>query len=303
MSLMNITTMQVLIINIDSKYPNLALAKIARYHQDKGHRVAWDMPLLRFKSDLVYVSCLYTYNRDKCSEWEGVATIGGTGWDLHTKLPDEIEAVQPHINWGFTTRGCTRHCPWCLVPAKEGNHVVPVADLLDLWDGKAKKITLLDNNILALPDHFELVCNQAIKHHIRLDFNQGLDHRLLTPDICTLLKKVPHKEYRFSFDTPAQFHTVSKAITMLEHHGLHGSIWYVLVGFNTTHEDDLSRLNYLRDRKQNAYVQTYNHQSTPETIKLAKWANQHGLFKHFTYDAFCDMAIKYNQKVKASEPY
>ena len=69
--------MKVLIINIDSKIPNLALHKIALYHQLKGDDVVWDIPLI--KADKIYVSCVFTKNRHKAEKWEGRAKIGGKG--------------------------------------------------------------------------------------------------------------------------------------------------------------------------------------------------------------------------------
>ncbi|MDI6788875.1 MAG: hypothetical protein QME51_10930 [Planctomycetota bacterium] len=55
--------MRVLLVNIDSKIPNLALAKIEKYHKDRGDEIMYDMPLLKNKADKIYVSCVFTTNR------------------------------------------------------------------------------------------------------------------------------------------------------------------------------------------------------------------------------------------------
>ena len=141
--------MKILIVDIDSKIPNLALAKICKYHQDKGDKIYYDMPLIQ--TDKIYVSCVFTKNRHKAEQWEGKAEIGGSGYNLTTTLPPEIENIKPHINLGFTTRGCIRNCEFCIVPKKEGKIRI-VGELLDLWDGKAKDIAVLDNNILAFTE-------------------------------------------------------------------------------------------------------------------------------------------------------
>lgn len=280
--------MEILIIDIDSKIPNYALAKIDKYHRDKGDSVTWNMPLMRYTAGKIYVSCVFTKNKQLCDEWENQTNvmIGGSGYDLTVKLPPEIDIIKPRINTGFTTRGCIRKCSFCIVPEKEGGvHVV--GDLLDLWDGKTKDIVLMDNNILALPEHFKMICKQARNNKLRLDFNQGLDHRLLTDELCGELKSISHVEYRFSFDNPSMYKSVDKAIRMLKTNGIKRSTWFVLVGFNTAYDEDISRLEYLKKQGQSVFVQRYETcYWKPEYIQMARWANQHGIFKKMTLKDF-----------------
>jgi len=102
------------------------------------------------------------------------------------------------------------------------------------------------------------------------------------------MKSISHKEYRFAFDHPSYINTVENAIKLLQGNGINRCMWYVLVGFNTTFEQDLFRLNYLRDNNQNAYVQRY-HKNTSgklEYTALARWANQHHIFQGMTWKQF-----------------
>ena len=292
--------MKILIINIDSKkIPNLALKKIEKYHKDKGDEIIWDMPIFKDSVDKAYASCIFTWNRNQCQYLSGV-DIGGSGFDLTKKLPPEIEKIEPHINLGFTTRGCIRNCKFCIVPKKEGKIRV-VGDLLNLWDRKSKNITLLDNNILALPEHFELICRQARENKIRLDFNQRLDHRLLNQNIINIMKSISHAEYRFAFDHPAYKSTVSKAITLLRKNKINRCQWYVLIGFNTTFQEHLERLKYLKRRNQNAYVQRYNYTKDPIYIPLAQWANQNHIFHGMTWEQFIDHPKNKKSKKRLQE--
>ena len=277
---------KILLVNIDSKIPNLALAKIGKYYRDQGYQVEEkeDQDIEEVPEALmIYASCVFTENRDKCKRWEGRAVIGGSGYDIGLKLPEEMEAIKPRINLGFTTRGCIRKCQFCIVPKKEGSIEI-VGDLYDLWDGKAKMVTLLDNNILARPDHFEKICEQARENKIKLDHNQGLDHRLLTEDIVKIMKRTSHRHYKLAFDHPDYKNSVDRAITLLQKHGIKQSTWYVLCGYNTTFQEDLDRLNYLRDRGQAAYVQRY--ERLKYIIPLARWANQHHVFKKMKFEEF-----------------
>lgn len=274
--------MKVGLINLEPKYKNLALEKLRKYYSEKGDEVEDYFALKTY--DRVYCSSIFTFTRKDIVPQSAIC--GGSGFDLTTTLPPEIEAVKPHLNFGFTTRGCIRHCPFCIVPQKEGMiHVI--GDLLDLWDGKARKVVIMDNNILALPDHFERVCQQAVDNKIKLDFNQGLDHRLMTEDIAKCMAKISHDEYRLAFDHPSYQTGVERAIKLLRGAGINRAIWYVLVGYNTTPKQDLERLNYLRDTGQRAFVQRFrSHYSEPFYIAISDWANQRHLFATKTWDEF-----------------
>jgi hypothetical protein len=283
--------MRVLIINIDSKkMPNLALEKIKLYHISNGDDVYFDLPILANAVDKIYVSCVFTENRQSALDWQVYnAEIGGSGVDIEKKLPDYIESITPRINFGFVTRGCNRNCAFCIVTKKEGN-VHKVADIDDIWDGKSKNITLLDNNILFDKQTFFETVKFAITKNISIDFNQGLDFRLLDDDVCTILKKMRHKEYRFAFDDPQYLPGVEVAIKLLNKHSLNRSIWYVLVGFNSTFEEDLSRLEYLKKMDQRPFVMRYESvKHDPKYILLARWVNQRQMFMKKTFEQFSKM--------------
>lgn len=293
--------MKVLLLNIDSKLPNLALHKIAMWHKGQGDDVLWGSPIELYNTDKAYASCIFDWNRGKVDNLLGIfpqLNIGGTGWDLVTNLPLEIEAMKPKLNYGFTTRGCIRKCKFCVVPQKEG-YIKVVGDLLDIWDGKAKKVVVMDNNILALPEQFEKVCQQAIDNHIKLDFNQGLDHRLITPTIAKTMAKVSHAEYHLAYDHPSYEPTVERAINLLREVGINRCTWYVLVGFDTTPEEDLARLNYLREKNQRAYVQRFGDAlNQPFYIGLARWVNQPHLYMTMTWEEFLDYPRPDHRRLK-----
>ena len=293
--------MKILLLSIDSKLPNLALKKIEMWHRLQGDEIIWDMPIMINIVDKVYASCVFTWNRHKAENYKGLnpsLIIGGSGWDLETNLPEDIEAMKPKINYGFTTRGCIRNCQYCVVPRKEGNIKI-VGDLLDLWDGKSKTVIVIDNNILAVPDHFKMICQQARENGIKLDFNQGLDHRLITPEIAKTMANVSHAEYHLAFDHPSYKTSVEKAINLLREVGINRCTWYILVGFNTTKEEDLSRLNYLRDNNQRAYVARFgDSRNQPFYIGLARWANQQNIYMTMTWQEFLDYPRPDHRRLK-----
>jgi len=296
--------MKVLLVNLDSTIPNLALHKIAMYHRLNGDRVrqikdiesnALPDPLLIDMYDKIYVSCIFLHNKYRCDKWEGVAEIGGSGYSLKKNLPSEIEAMKPKINWGFITRGCIRKCPWCIVPEKEGK-IHEVCDIYDIWDGKADELILMDNNILALPKTFFKTCEQLKKENLKVDFNQGLDHRLLTDKICKelfslRLGKKTGEKLRFAFDDVSYERSVKKALDMLEKNGLKKwhSRWYIYVSVKDTPETVLSRINQIRERTQSVFVMRDRDErvmQNEEFKKIYTWSTNQWCYYGLPYSEF-----------------
>jgi len=285
--------MNIGLLNLEPKYKNLALEKLRIYHHQKGDYVEDYFALNPY--DKVYCSSIFGFTQ-KTIVPKG-AICGGSGFDLTTVLPPDIEDIKPHLNFGFMSRGCPNKCPFCIVPIKEGKFRV-IGTLKDLWDGvKGALITCLDNNPLTDTDFFMSVCNESIEYHVKLDWNQGLDHRKLTRRIIDKMKQVSHTEYRFAFDNPAYYKSVDRAISMLKEGGINRSLWYVLVGFNTTFQEDLDRVNFLRERGQQAYIQRYRYKAKDfHYIALAQWVNQHHIFYGMTWEQFLNTAHSKRRK-------
>lgn len=266
----------ILLINADGtdpKYPRIPLKKVEKYYLDRGDKVIWDMPIFANVADEIWVSCIFTWNKDKAAQWEGRAKwIGGSGYDMTKKLPPEIDAIKLYINYGFTTQGCIRKCSFCFVPKMEGDlHIV--GDLYDLWDGKSKKITLLDNNILGNPEHFKKICQQARDNKLELDFNQGLDARLLTDELVQEIKKTRINPVRFAFDDPKIKPIIEKKLEILKKYNIK-AMWYVLVGFNSSFEEELSRVEFLIKNNQRAYVMRHERcRDDKRYVALSRWCN------------------------------
>ncbi len=290
--------MRVLLLNIDSKLPNIALKKIELWHKEQGDDVIWDMPIMLNQVDKAYASCIFTKNKGRVDNLLGLSPdliAGGTGYNLTIKLSPEIEEMKPKINYGFTTRGCIRNCPFCFVPRAEGDIRV-VSDIYDIWDGKAHSITLLDNNILALPQHFEGICRQLTTEGLSVDFNQGLDIRLVSPRICELFEQLKIKnELRFAFDFPELEPIIREKVALLKQFNIRKHyFFYVLVGFNTTFEQDYHRVEVLKELDCRAYVM--RHENTPKEkryLRLAQWVNQFWTFMKYDFETFC---VVYNKR-------
>jgi len=282
--------------NLEPKYRNIALEKIRMYYEQQGETVMDFLPMENGLYDKIYCSSIFTWTPKNYVTDDMIC--GGSGFDLYAKLPAEIEYMKPKINVGFTTRGCIRKCLFCIVPAKEGNIRV-VGDIYDFWDGRSKKIIILDNNILALPKHFFHIADQIRKRNLQVDFNQGLDFRLISYGILNALKHLRYKEHRFAFDNVDESLKIIQAISLLHKYSIKWSIWYVLVGFNTSYEEDLYRIELLKSFNQRVYVQRYNNQTNGFYTKLYGWANNPKWFMGMTFDQFLKMKNTSYEKITA----
>ena len=101
-----------------TKYPNLALMKISKYYKTAGHKVNFITPNSIDSYDKIFVSKVFLYGKHEMQDkLKGMANVeyGGTGYDINTNLPDDIEHTMPdydiynaQASQGFTTRGCIR---------------------------------------------------------------------------------------------------------------------------------------------------------------------------------------------------
>ena len=283
--------MKIGLIDVDGhNWPNLCLMKLSAYHKAHGDDVEWWTPEGRY--DRVYKSRGFTdtYSKDTIMvENAGEVIKGGTGYGPGPNLPDEVEhtcpdyALYPQFSgtaYGFLTRGCPRNCGFCIVSKKEGRRSTHVADLSEFWDGQ-KEVKLLDPNLLACPDHEKLIL-QLAESGAWVDFTQGLDVRLTTPDNVSLLNRVKTKMLHFAWDDPNAdltdyFRRFSELTSIRD---FRRRRVYVLTNYGSTHEQDLYRVNTLRDMGYDPFVMIYERPSAPPiTRQLARWVNNKRIFR------------------------
>lgn len=187
--------------------------------------------------------------------------------------------------YGFLTRGCPRHCPFCIVSEKEGN-VHTVADLDEFWKGQ-KEIMLMDSNITASKDCDRLF-NQLIESKAIVNFEGGLDIRFLTDKGADQINQMRTSMIHFAWDN-YEFDTYEKLKRfrpMFKTDGRHLRV-YVLTNFNTTHEQDVERITKLRELDYDPYVMVYNKPKAPKITKqLQRWCNSKWIFRSCEFDDY-----------------
>lgn len=289
---------------LDKCFPNLALMKLSAWHKKQGDEVVWYDAMFTGRCDMVYMSKVFSFSPDYPYHVDANIIIkGGSGYCIEVvdgkevyhkerdiDLPYEVEHIMPDYSlygitdtaYGFMSRGCPRGCAFCHVEAKEGKKAYKVADLNEFWDGQ-KNIVLMDANTLACRE-WKGILGQLKESGAYVDFNQGLDIRLMTKEKAEAVKEVKTKFVHFAFDRWQDKELIEKKLaTFKEITGWkHGRVSvYVLCNFDTTLEQDLERIKFLRSLDFSPYVMLYNKQSIPKghiMRKLQRWVNNRFVF-------------------------
>lgn len=285
----------ILLVDVDSKIPNLALMKISTVYKNMGYEVGFNVS----NPEYIYASCIFKKNRHKLDGLDylypnAIIDKGGSGYDVTRRLPDQIEQASPDYDlypncdrfYGFSTRGCIRNCYFCIVNKKEGKFrkVYPTAKqcLANIigWNSPDRfdKIEFLDNNILSDKQWFMELTGEILANHRKwkVDFNQGLDVRLLDSEIAERLAKLkPITCWKFAFDSMAYKDAVLRGIQILKDAGIdtkHKTMFYVYCHNDEAIPDAVERCNILKENNVTAYsMVNMDVKQTRNLRKLKRW--------------------------------
>lgn len=266
-----------------TRFPNLALLKLSAWHKSKGDDVFWNAPL--FPANKNYSSRVFSWSD---SPPPGDYDMGG--WvDSKKTLPDEIEHTCPDYegldySLGFLSRGCIRKCLFCIVPEKEGE-IRPHSEPQEFI--RHKKAVFMDNNWLASPrwvSDFEWLS----QNQIAVDFNQGLDARLVDEGVAKRLAGLRWGRcVRFACDSKTMKNPLAKAVRLLRAAGYKGEVFvYVLV---VDIDDAYDRVEFCRGLGCDPFAQPYRDFSgriSGEARNFARWVNHKAIFKTVSWENY-----------------
>jgi hypothetical protein len=285
--------MKIGIVLVDSLFPNLALMKISSYYKKQGDLVEIIAPLFS-DYDRIYASKIFNFTDDYqyFANFPNAEIIkGGSGYNVSTKLPLEIEDIKkpdyslyPNCNYSlqFFSRGCLKEriCPFCIVKQKEGPiHAVEPLELNE----KGKHIEVLDNNFFGNPE-WKTAAEQLIKWGQPVNLH-GVDVRIMTEEHAYYLNKMKHyKQIHIAWDDP-QINLVPKLQEVLTKIKPHKLMCYVLIGYWSTPEQDLYRVEKLRELKVDPFVMPFD--KTDEYQRnFARWVNHKAIFKSVKWEDY-----------------
>ena len=285
--------MNVCLIDVDSRIPNLALMKLSAWHEAQGDHVKLGYSPLFDDPDLAYVSKMFDFTPEPMYLPQCEVVKGGTGYDLSARLPipNDGDDMMPDYDlygcdyaMGRFTRGCPNRCPWCVVPKMDGNEVREVSKLSDWWSGQ-RNVCVLDDNIMADGDAFMRACEQLSKAGVHVKW-EALDIRFVNKEMADALASVKlDGRLHFAWDGHGQDDAIGRGVEHLLKAGIKPwrIVFYVLIGFNTSREYDLQRVETLRDLYGiDPFVMPYDKGDRYQK-DFARWCNNRKIFKTQTW--------------------
>ena len=279
--------MKVGLIDVDSKIPNLALMKISNYHKLKGDSVKWYRPLFD-NLDKLYLSKVFNFTPDYKYLPDCEIVKGGSGYDVKSKLELNIEStdpdysIYPTCNYSiqFFSRGCIRNCPFCIVREKEG-YINPVKPMR--LNPKGKHIEILDNNFFANPE-WKQASEQILEWNQPVNFH-GVDARIMTEEHAYYLNQFKHlKQMHIAWDNPKE-DLLPKLKEITKHIKPYKLMCYVLIGYWSTKEEDLYRVEKLRKLKIDPFVMAYD-KSDIYQKNFARWVNHKAIWRTVKWEDY-----------------
>ncbi|PWC36762.1 radical SAM protein [Azospirillum sp. TSO22-1] len=167
--------------------------------------------------------------------------------------------------FAYTSRGCIRKCHFCGVPKLEGmqrdtDSLTGVVEAIDRLYGPKKDLILMDNNVVASPRFKEIMAEirdlgftpgaklirpeARVPVQRRVDFNQGVDARILSKDPMYLreLATICLKPLRIAFDHLGVRKPYEQAVRYAHEFGLAELSNYMLYNFHDGPKDLFERM-------------------------------------------------------------
>jgi hypothetical protein len=273
-------------MNLEPQIPNSAMMQVSHYYKSRGDEVYDWNPLWDY--DKVYAFSLFDFT-DKSLVTKDMI-CGGTGFDLTTRLPKEIEesdldySIFPNCNYSMIwfSRGCFRNCPFCIVRQKEGNiHPVKPKNL----NPNGKFIKVMDNNFFANPK-WKSAVRQLLKWNQPVDI-LGFDIRIFDDEQGEALKRLKHyHNIKFAWDNPRD-NLDDKIEHLLEYIKPRYLMCYVLTNYWSTFEEDYHRVMHLWDDYGiHPFVMQYKKGKADKHSHFARWVNNKMIFKTRSWEDY-----------------
>lgn len=258
-----------------SAFPPLGLLKLSALLNRKGYKPTGlqryhegpNRPA-SFTPDEIYITSLFTYAwrtvHDSVAYYKRLYPkakifLGGlyasllpehaktSGAEVHQGLVKEAECLRPDYslvpNWDgsivFSSRGCIRKCPFCAVPTLEGKFV-PKKTIAHLIYPAHTRVILWDNNFLASRYWYHIL-SEIKQRKLWIDFNQGLDSRLLNQEKAEMIASMKTRLIRTAYDTRSSKKQVQNGVELLASKGVSPRkiLMYMLFNFEHDTPDDL----------------------------------------------------------------
>ena len=260
-----------------SEYPNVAAAKLASMYNCPLHNL---MDLFTPEYDTVFLSAIFSWEADKVRDWawlrriESKVIIGGPGWNEATYEDIEDYPLEG-FSHSYTSVGCIRDCPWCIVPRQYPDGIRELED----W-GYAP--VMLDANILATSDKHRAKVIKKLAGR-RVEWNSGIDTRLVDLNNANFVAETSTPMMFLSWDSGEDSEPLEKALENLRAVGINPRNQvkvYVLTGYEGGWESGYQRAAKIKELGSTPFIMLYQplwseRIEYPQVYKdLARWCNR-----------------------------
>ena len=178
-------------------------------------------------------------------------------------ISDEYVYPVHDAYFGYASRGCVRKCHFCGVPKLEGGQrdgtsISELIQRISKEHGEKRDLLLMDNNVTASPRYRDIIAeirdngfekgaklkrgNRSLQR--RVDFNQGVDARILCKDKMYLqeMSTICLRPLRIAFDHLGLKKPYIQAVRYANEFGINHLSNYMLYNFYDTPADLFGRL-------------------------------------------------------------
>ena len=291
--------MNIRLVQLDGKLPNLALMKLSHWHKSQGHRVHFTRRTTKDffdeEPDLVYASTIFKFTQEKTMRFQlhwKKAIIGGTGTINPVTVEDIIGEeyenydydIYPDFKWslGFTARGCRLKCKFCVVPQKEGKPR-SVNSIFDIHRHDSPKcVVLMDNDFFGQPkEQWVKRISELQDGDFKVSFNQGINIRLIDDISAQALASIKYYDDQFTqrrlytaWDNLKDEKIFFNGVEKLEKAGIPPThlMVYMLIGFDKSETMDRIqyRFNKMVEKGIKPYPMVYNNENK-ELKRFQRW--------------------------------
>lgn len=301
--------MRIATYNLEPKIVNTAIMQIWQWARENGHEVEHYNHLQHDSYDRIYAASLFKFTPKNYVTSDMIC--GGTGFDVKSRLPPEIEACGYDYNaypsgdqaWrGKAPYSIVRFSigcyfqpgihPYCIVPFKEG--CIRAVEPRNL-NPDGKWIMVNDNNFFASPKWPEAI-KQLKEWAQPVDF-QGVDARLIDEEQIEALLSLKHyKRIKVAWDNPKE-NLAPKLEFMAGRIRPDNIMCYVLIGYWSTPQEDLARVMKMREIGINPFVMPYNKFDTYQK-RFSRWVNRKAIFKSVEWQDYKKAPEMYEGQTK-----
>jgi hypothetical protein len=233
----------------DAPYHNLALMQLSSNLKKRGDTVTLNMPIM--PCDYSHASILFEKNlRLFDADSYGGPAVDGSCIRLDSKPDYSLFPIDYSL--GYTFRPCYRKCPFCKVwkmnHPDEGHH-----SIWEFHDPKFKQICLLNNNTF-FDKQWKETFDEILDAGLSIVDQNGYDLRLMDDEKADYLRRIHFIGKRhYAWDRIEDETTILAGLKIAPK----GTV-YVLIGYDTTEEQDIYRVQKIVDYGFDPYIMPYN---------------------------------------------